>query len=76
MQNTGKFIVLAGIVLVVIGLIIWLFGDKFQWLGNLPGDFKAKGENWGFYAPIASMLLLSLAFSGLLWLLRKIGQWF
>ncbi len=43
----GKYIVLAGIGLVLVGLIVWLFGDKLGWLGRLPGDIRVTGENGG-----------------------------
>ena len=71
MQNTGKLIFLAGITIAIIGLIVWLFGNKFNWFGNLPGDIKIKKENFSFYAPIVSMLLISIFLSLVLWLFRK-----
>jgi H+/Cl- antiporter ClcA len=71
MQNIGKIIVIAGIILVVAGIIIWLLGDKLNWLGNLPGDIKIKRDNFSFYMPLASMILISLVVSLIIWLIRK-----
>lgn len=71
MQPIGKTIVLIGVVLVCIGLVVWLAGDKFNWFGNLPGDIRVERKNMRFYAPITSMILLSIVLSLLLWLFRK-----
>lgn len=71
MQNTGKTILIIGIVIAAIGLVIWLFGDKLSWFGNLPGDIKVKRENFSFYMPITTMILVSAAITLILWLARK-----
>ena len=71
MQGIGKLLVIAGIILVVLGVIIYFAGNKLQWFGNLPGDIRIKRENFSFYMPITSMLLLSIVLSVLWWLVRK-----
>ncbi|MCC9137846.1 DUF2905 domain-containing protein [Pontibacter silvestris] len=71
MQPIGKTIVVVGVVLVVLGLIVWLAGDKFSWFGQLPGDIRVEKKNARFYAPITSMLLLSILLSLLMWVFRK-----
>jgi hypothetical protein len=71
MQNLGKSIVVIGSILLVIGLILWFAGNKFSWFGNLPGDIKVKSENFSFYMPITTMILVSIVLSIILWLIRK-----
>jgi len=71
MDQVGKLIVFGGIFLVVIGLIVWLAGDKFTWFGNLPGDIKIEKEHFKLYAPFVSMILVSIVFSAIIWLVRK-----
>lgn len=71
MQPIGKTIVVIGLVLVVVGLLVWFAGDKFNWFGHLPGDIRIEKKNVRFFAPLTSMLLLSLLLSLVLWLLRK-----
>ncbi len=71
MQPIGKTIVVLGVILVLVGLVIWLAGDKFSWFGHLPGDIRVERNNMRFYAPITSMILLSILLSLLLWLFRK-----
>lgn len=71
MQNTGKAILIIGIVIAAIGLVIILLGDKLGWFGNLPGDIKVKRENFSFYIPITTMILMSIVISIIIWLIRK-----
>ena len=71
-EETGKYIITAGIILVIVGLIIYFFHDKLYWLGRLPGDIRIERENFRFYFPITTMILLSILFSLVLWLCRKL----
>ena len=41
-SQTGKFIILAGVIIVVIGIIIYFFSDKLSFLGKLPGDIRIE----------------------------------
>lgn len=58
---TGLLVVVAGVTLVVVGLLIW--SGAMSWFGRLPGDMRIERPNARFYAPITSMLLLSVALS-------------
>jgi len=44
---------------------------KVPWLGRLPGDIYIRKENFTFYFPLATGILLSVIISLILWLLRK-----
>ena len=68
-NSLGMLVIGAGICLVVIGLLIYSGG--FNWFGRLPGDIRHEGERTQIYIPIVSMLLLSLALSLILYLIRK-----
>lgn len=72
MENAGKIIIVLGIMLVLAGLVIWQFSDKFGWFGNLLGDVKIERGNFRFYAPFASMLIISVILTVLIWLIRKL----
>ncbi len=71
MAGTGKILVLIGILIIIAGLVIWLGGDKLQWLGRLPGDIRIERENFRFYFPITTMILLSVILSMIIWLIRR-----
>jgi H+/Cl- antiporter ClcA len=58
--NTGKIIIIIGAIIVVAGVIVYFFHDKLNWLGRLPGDVRIERENFKFYFPITTMILLSL----------------
>ncbi|KUG07200.1 DUF2905 domain-containing protein [Solirubrum puertoriconensis] len=69
----GKLLVIIGLGIVVLGAIIWLGGGSlFSWFGRLPGDIRIERPNFRFYAPIVSMLLLSLVLSAIMWLVRRL----
>jgi Protein of unknown function (DUF2905) len=57
--------------LVVVGLMA--MRGWFGWFGHLPGDVRVERENVRIYLPIASMLLISLLFSVLSYVLRRIS---
>ncbi|MBK0402435.1 DUF2905 domain-containing protein [Adhaeribacter sp. BT258] len=71
MPGLGKILVLAGIGLALLGLLIWLLGDKLHWFGNLPGDVRYESKNVRVYFPWVTMLLLSILISVIMWLVRR-----
>ena len=74
MENIGKLIIAIGGILVLVGLAVWLFGDKLSWIGSLPGDIKIERPGFSFYFPITTMILFSLGLSGLMWVLVRLTQ--
>jgi H+/Cl- antiporter ClcA len=71
-QETGKWVIIAGIVIVVVGLVVYFFHDKLHWIGRLPGDIRVERDNFRLYVPITTMILGSLILTALLWLLRRL----
>lgn len=71
MQPIGKYLVILGVIIIIVGLLVWFAGDKLHWFGNLPGDVRVEKENVKIFAPFTTMLLLSALLSLLLWLFRK-----
>ena len=71
-MGIGRTLILAGVALVVLGLLFML-GEKLPIrLGHLPGDFEIRGKNAVFYFPLMTCLLLSVVLSLVMWLLRKL----
>lgn len=69
-NQLGKVLILVGVFIAVLGFLI-LLGNKIPWLGKLPGDIYIKKENFTFYFPIVTSILISLILSLILYLLRK-----
>ena len=70
-RSTGLLIVGLGIAAVLIGVLV--MSGALSWFGRLPGDIRIERENVRVYVPIVSMLLVSVALSAVLWLVRR---WF
>jgi Zn-dependent protease with chaperone function len=71
MPQLGKILVLTGLGISLLGLVIWLFGNKLNWFGDLPGDVRYEGKNVRLFAPFMTMLLLSILFSLIMWVIRR-----
>lgn len=70
-QQTAKIFIVIGAVVIAIGLLFYFFGNKLSWLGKLPGDIRIEKENFSFYFPLTTCILLSL----LVTLIFKVIQW-
>jgi uncharacterized protein YybS (DUF2232 family) len=70
MNELGKFLVVAGILLALVGALLWSGLGK-GWLGRLPGDIHYTRGNFSFHFPLVTCLLLSALLTFLLWVLRK-----
>ena len=68
---TGKYIIIIGAVIVLAGIVIYFFHDRLNWIGKLPGDIRIERENFKFYFPITTMILLSVAVTLVIHLIRK-----
>ena len=68
-KGIGQLIIALGVILVVVGLAAmrgWL-----SWFGRLPGDIRVQRDNMQLYVPIVSMLLISILFSVLSYVIRR-----
>jgi hypothetical protein len=70
-MQPGKLILLLGLMLVAIGAALTWAPWLVNWFGKLPGDICYEKNGSGFYFPVVSMLLISLALTLLMnWLGR------
>ena len=67
---TGKLLIIAGLLIALAGVAI-TFNLKIPFLGKLPGDLHIRRENFSFYFPLTSCLLVSLLLSLIFWISRK-----
>ena len=71
MENISRFIVLAGVVLIVVGAILFGLAKLNIPLGHLPGDIRIDGANGSFYFPVVTCIILSIVLSVILNLLGR-----
>jgi hypothetical protein len=62
----GKWIILIGLGLVLLGGLVWLAGRFGLPLGRLPGDISIQNGNFSFYFPCASSIIISIVLTILL----------
>jgi len=70
--QTGKYIMLIGAMIFLAGIIIYFFYDKLHWIGRLPGDIRIEKENFRFYFPITTMIIISILFTLIIQIIRRI----
>jgi hypothetical protein len=70
LRETGKILILLGIVLAGVGALLVLGGKLPFRLGRLPGDIVYQGRNGSFYFPVVTCILLSGVLSLLLWVVN------
>jgi hypothetical protein len=70
MGGVGRTLILAGLALLVAGLVV-TYSGRLPWLGKLPGDFTFRSGGLTVYIPLGTCLLLSLVFSLLSYLFRR-----
>lgn len=65
----AKWLITAGIVLLVLGLA-WPLLAKLG-LGSLPGDIRVERKGYTFYFPVTTSILVSLVITLILWIFRR-----
>jgi hypothetical protein len=60
LQSVGKLILIFGALLVLLGSLVILAGKMGLPLGRLPGDFTFRGKHVIFFAPLGTMIIVSL----------------
>ena len=68
-MGLAKTFIVLGAVLMLVGIVL-SFAGKIPWLGRLPGDIAIKKENFSFYFPLTTCLLLSALLSLVFFLWR------
>lgn len=63
----GKFIIIAGAVILAVGLVVSLFERHGLKGGPLPGDIYLKRGNLTLAFPIVTCVVLSIALTLILW---------
>ena len=70
MPGMGRILMLMGAALLILGALL-SFGPRVPWLGRLPGDIVIERENFRFYFPIATSIVISIILTLLAAAFRK-----
>lgn len=66
MENFGRYLIIGGIILILVGGGFYLAAKLGLQLGHLPGDIRIEGQNGSFYFPIVTSIILSLVLTVIL----------
>ncbi|MFH1621643.1 MAG: DUF2905 domain-containing protein [Candidatus Omnitrophota bacterium] len=66
----GKILLIMGVCIAAIGLVFMVI-DRIPFLGKLPGDIHIQKENFSFYFPITTCILISIILFLIFWLFSK-----
>ena len=69
MRDLGKLLVVAGVIIVLAGVVLSFFGKAP--IGRLPGDIVYRRGSFTFYFPLMTSILLSLLLTALMWAFRR-----
>lgn len=76
LTEIGKTLVIIGLGIAVLGGLLWVSGGSLKNLpiGRLPGDILIQKDNFSFYLPLTTCILLSLGLSIVIWLWQLITR--
>ena len=69
-STLGLGLIAVGVVVIAVGALVWL--GVLSWIGRLPGDIRVERPGVSFYAPITSMIIISVVLTLLLSLVRRL----
>ena len=70
MNIISRIMIVLGIVFIVTGVLVRL-APNIPWLGKLPGDIHIKSEDFSFYLPLTTCIIISIAISLILYIWGK-----
>ncbi len=70
-QNVGKYLIIGGLGIFLVGVLIYFFWNKLTWLGRLPGDIRIEKGQTKIYFPVVTMIVVSLVLNLLIYLAKR-----
>ena len=69
-MEIGRILITVGILIALAGVVLSMFG-RVPFLGRLPGDIHIERENFRFYFPIVTGILISLLLTAIFWIFSR-----
>jgi hypothetical protein len=73
MQSLGKYLIVFGAVILIAGIILTFF-PRLNFFGKLPGDISIKKENYSFYFPIVTSIVISILLTLIFWVINYFSK--
>jgi hypothetical protein len=70
----ARWFIIAGIVLIIIGVLLYLTPWMFSWFGKLPGDIRIEKGNSKVFIPITSMIVINVILTIVINIIRYMGK--
>lgn len=70
MKEFSNVLIVIGIAIVILGVLM-RFTSILSYFGKLPGDIRIEKENFKFYFPITSMILISIVINIIIRIFKK-----
>ncbi|KJH83519.1 DUF2905 domain-containing protein [Stutzerimonas stutzeri] len=67
----AKWLMAAGLLLLLLGALLHYAPGLLSWFGKLPGDIRIESERSKIFIPITSMIILSVLLTILLNLFKR-----
>lgn len=71
LDSMARWLIIAGAVLLLLGVLLQFAPWLLSWFGRLPGDIRIEGERGRLFIPVTSMVIVSLAITLLINLFRR-----
>jgi len=70
----ARWFIITGVILIVIGLLLYVAPWLFSWFGKLPGDIRIEKENSKIFFPVTSMVIISIILTIVINIIRHLGK--
>ena len=67
----ARWLIIAGILLIVLGALLYFAPGLFKWFGRLPGDIRLETDRYKVFIPIVSMILISIILTVIIHLFKR-----
>jgi len=74
MENMGRFLMIGGVILFVVGGLVFLAAKMGLPFGRLPGDIRIERDGFSFYFPLGSSILISIVLTILLNIILRVWK--
>jgi len=72
----ARWFIIAGILLILIGILLYCAPGLFTWFGKLPGDIRIENEQSKIFVPITSFILISILLTVMVNLIKWLLKFF